>query len=62
MSKFRYYITNPFNGCIEGTNNETVAISCASSEDFFVLDAETNEWLLSDGKRQQINETLSKEV
>lgn len=43
--KFRFYITDLMDGCIKGTNDEAIARSCATSEDMFVVDTETNMWL-----------------
>jgi hypothetical protein len=50
--KFRYYVTNLFEGRIEGTNDAENAENFAQSEDFFVVDTETGEWLTSDGRKQ----------
>ena len=35
------------NGNITGTNDLKIAASCAFSEDDFVLDSETGEWLIA---------------
>jgi hypothetical protein len=42
--KFRYYITNLYQGNIQGTNDEATAREFSVSEDFFVVDAETGTW------------------
>ncbi len=60
--KFRFYISSIFNGEVKGTNDEKVAKNMAGSEDDFVVDSETGEWLLSDGTRQPIEELKSNEV
>lgn len=54
--KFRYYVTNTLDGFVVGTNNENVAENYAESDEFFVVDTETNEWLQPDGTREQIEE------
>lgn len=48
--KFRYYITDTLEGLIVGTNDSVYALAAASSEDYFVVDSETGEWLTSSGK------------
>ncbi len=52
--KFRYYITDLMDGSIKGTDNEEVAGHYACSEDHFVVDTETGEWLLSSGERIEV--------
>ena len=47
--KFRYYITDTFNGAIKGTNNSSTANELAVCEDYFVVDTETGEWLSAEG-------------
>jgi len=54
--KFRYYITNTFDGCIEGTNNTERAEELAACEEYFIVDTETGEWLTT-GERTQIKES-----
>lgn len=49
--KFRFYITNLHVGAIEGTNDESVAQRMAGSEDCFVVDSETGEQLMPDGRQ-----------
>lgn len=55
-SKFRYYIVDMFDGTITGTNNENTAQSYSFSEGFFVVDSQTNEWLMDDGTREEVKE------
>jgi len=43
--KFRYYITDLYQGMLVGTNCTATAENCASCEDFFVVDSETGKWL-----------------
>ena len=57
--KFRYYITNTFEGQIEGTNDEQLAQNLSGSEDFFVLDSELAEWICADGSRVPVVERNS---
>lgn len=54
--KFRYYITNTFDGCMEGTNSGDKANELAACEEYFVVDTETGEWLNASGERMQIEE------
>lgn len=51
---FRYYITNTFDGCIEGTDSTEDANDFAQSEDFFVVDSQTGEWMHPDGERVKV--------
>lgn len=44
---FRYYIVNLFDGCPTGTNDKAIAENYALSDDAFVIDTETNQWLSS---------------
>lgn len=46
--KFRYYITDTFDGLITGTNDLAVAQQFAASADFFVIDALLGEMLCED--------------
>jgi hypothetical protein len=43
----RYYIVDLVDGLPLGTNDKVIAESYALSEDAFVIDTETNEWLSS---------------
>lgn len=54
--KFRYYITNTFDGCIEGTNDTERAEELSACEEFFIVDTDTGEWVRS-GERVQIKES-----
>lgn len=47
--KFRFYVTDPFDGSLKGTNSEETARHFAECDDFFVVDTETGMWLTSDG-------------
>lgn len=47
--KFRYYITALFDGNIQGTDDTVVATNFSLCEDWFVVDAETGEWLTPSG-------------
>lgn len=49
---FRYYIVDLFNGCPTGTNDKAIADNYALSEDAFVIDTETNQWLSSSASDQ----------
>lgn len=52
--KFRYYITDLFAGTVEGTNDSGLADNLSRSEDYFVVDSETGEWLGTDGTRRSV--------
>lgn len=54
--RFRYYITDLYDGCVKGTDDEAVVRACRTSEDFFVVDTETNEWLQPNDESRQIEE------
>lgn len=54
--KFRYYITSLPDGEILGTNTEEVAENFAMSCDYFVVDTETNQWIMEGGDRQDVRE------
>ena len=56
MPKFRYINASLFEGCVFGTNDKELAENTALSEDDFVIDTETGEWILSDGTRTEIKE------
>lgn len=49
---FRYYITDIMDGRIVGTDSEEVAKDWAMTEDAFVVDTKTGEWLTTDEKQQ----------
>lgn len=51
---FRYYITDSFNGRIEGTNDTESAEELAECEEYFIVDTDTGEWLCAGGERVQI--------
>jgi len=54
--KFRYYITDMFQGEIFGTNHLEVVEKYIVNEEYFVVDTETNEWITLDGSRLPISE------
>lgn len=43
--KYRYYITDTFDGAIKGTDNKETADNCAQCEEYFVLDVESGLWI-----------------
>ena len=53
--KFKYYVTDLSSGSVKGTNNDATANELADSEDFFVVNAETGNWLTS-GSVEEIQE------
>lgn len=56
MNKFKYLIADINEGEISGTNDESVAIDFSLSEDYFVLDTESGEWLQATGNRVPIED------
>lgn len=54
--KFRYYITNLFDGKVEGANDTVTAEGMSCCEEFFVVDSETGEWLQGNVNRESIQE------
>lgn len=54
--RFRFYITNPYSGCVHGTDDPETAKEYAADEDFFVIDSETGEWLLEDATSRPIED------
>lgn len=47
--KFRYYVTDLFDGKIKGTNDEDTAKSLSGCEDYFIVDTQDGVWLNVDG-------------
>lgn len=56
MAKFKYYITDFYNGEITGTNSAEAAKDAALCGDFLVVEAETGQWLQDDGTRAEVKE------
>ena len=57
MAKFRFYYTDPYTGCVYGTDSrEEAAELGAGCEDFFVIDAETGTWIREDGTAEEVHE------
>jgi hypothetical protein len=54
--KFRYYITDLFEGSISGTDKRSVAEDLAQSEEYFVVDSKTGEWMETGGVREEVCE------
>jgi len=54
--KFRYYITDMFDGVVKGTNDEAVAEIYALCPDYFVVDSQEGVWLLESGEADDIKE------
>lgn len=46
--KFRYYITDTFDGAVKGTDDYETAFGYACCDEYFVVDSETGMWLLGD--------------
>ncbi len=46
--KFRYVITDLFNGCVVGTDYEDVAMSLSNIDENFVVDTETGSWIINE--------------
>jgi hypothetical protein len=43
--KFRYIITDLYNGCVVGTDDAEVAKSLSNVDEYFVVDTETGSWI-----------------
>ena len=54
--KFRFYITDLNNGQVSGTNDPDLAADVSLSEDFFVVDSETGEWINANGSHVEVQE------
>ena len=54
--KFRYYITDLFDGVVKGTDDEVVAKNYAVCSDFFVVDSQEGVLLLESGEADDIKE------
>ena len=54
--KFRFYITDPYNGALHGTNSETLAKSYAEFEDYFVVDTLHSLWLQPGDTPEEVTE------
>jgi hypothetical protein len=52
---YTYYVTDLLEGAIFGTDSDEEAKNLATSEEYFVMDSSTGEWLLADGTRQNID-------
>ena len=46
--KFRYIITDLFNGCVVGTDDENMAMSLSNVDEYFVVDTETSSWITNE--------------
>lgn len=53
---FRYYIADIAGGEVIGTDNVAVAKEFANSDENFVIDTVSNEWILDSINRQTIKE------
>ena len=53
-AKFKYYRVSIPDGNVTGIDDENVALETAESEEDFVIDVATNEWIQADGDRQDI--------
>ena len=58
--KYRFYVTNLFDGCIQGSNNEQAMKELSACEDFFIVDTESGQWL-SYGEYHEIGEMKTSE-
>jgi len=58
--KFRYYITNLFEGTIEGSDDEKAMNEASHCDEYFIVDTNTGEWL-SCGELREIKEVSSTE-
>lgn len=53
--RYRYYITNIFDGSIQGSDEETEMMEASRCDEFFILDTATGKWLV-DGELLDIHE------
>lgn len=54
--KFRFIITDTFDGYVKGSNSPEAAASYAKLEEFFVYDTQDNKWMQPDGGKIDIHE------
>ena len=54
--KFRFYVTDLFQGSVVGTDSEEQAKNLAGCEDYFVVDTEHGVWLTPSGEELEIQE------
>jgi hypothetical protein len=52
--KFKYYITDLYDGAVKGTDDTELAKEAAECEDLYVVEADTGTWLLADGLSHQV--------
>jgi hypothetical protein len=55
MPTYRYYITDLMEGTVVGTDDTNIAMHFAQSEDNYVVEPATNQWLLPDGDKATVN-------
>jgi hypothetical protein len=55
-SKFRFIRVSTIDGCPTGSNDEELMRQFATSEDDFIIDLETNKWLMADGVEEELME------
>lgn len=46
--KFRYYITNLFEGAVQGTDDTKVAEEASNCDEMFIVDTETGSWIINE--------------
>lgn len=46
--KFRYYITNLFEGEVQGTDDTKVAEEASNCDEMFIVDTETGSWIINE--------------
>lgn len=51
--RYRFYITDTFDGCVLGTDSEEKAIEKSMVEEYFVVDSHTGETII-EGLRQPV--------
>ena len=42
IASFRFFITDEFDGCVRGTDDEALAKNLSSVQEYFVVDTELN--------------------
>lgn len=61
MAKFRYYITDLYDGRICGTNSDNDARGYAESEDYLVVDSADGKWIQPEGVSEDVTQARSLE-
>ena len=58
--RFRYISVSLFSGDARGTNDQATAENSALCSEDFVIDTETQEWMMEDGTRRPLKDMADK--